>query len=136
MREEQDELLRSKGEDYTRSDPDRLANFKRLAKDLNIRPIQVWAIYSGKHWDALMAFAKTGKVESEDIRTRFIDLQNYLYLGQALLEEDETTIASAFKFEFCRKYFTCLDGCPGWENEDKCKDMPIDLKEAKERDHQ
>jgi hypothetical protein len=89
MREEQDELLKQKGADYTRHDPDRLANFRRLASDLGISPLVVWAIYAGKHWDAIMSYAKTSKVESEDIRTRFIDLQNYLYLGQALLEEDE-----------------------------------------------
>lgn len=89
MREEQDELLRQKGADYTRHDPDRLANFKRLAKDLAIPPLTVWAVYAGKHWDAIMAYIKSGKAESEDIRTRLIDLQNYLYLGQAILEDEK-----------------------------------------------
>ena len=80
MREEQDELLQRKGADYTRHDPDRLANFRRLAKDLDVSPLVVWAIYAGKHWDAIMAYVKTSKAESEDIRTRFVDLRRSCHM--------------------------------------------------------
>ena len=85
----QDSLLEKKGSDYTRHDPDRLANFKRLAKDLDLPPIKIWAVYAGKHWDALMAFIKTGKAESEAIEGRFDDLHNYLYLLEGLLEDEK-----------------------------------------------
>jgi len=90
-RNRQDVLLKKKGGDYTRHDPDRLSNFKRLAKDLDLPTIKVWAVYAGKHWDAIMAFIKTGKAESEAIEGRFDDLHNYLYLLEGILE-DETTI--------------------------------------------
>ena len=85
----QDKLLKTKGDDYTRHDQDRLSNFKRLAKDLDLSPIKVWAVYAGKHWDALMAFIKTGKAESEAIEGRFDDLHNYLYLLEGLLEDEK-----------------------------------------------
>ena len=85
----QDSLLEKKGADYTRHDPDRLSNFKRLAKDLDLPPIKIWAVYAGKHWDALMAFIKTGKAESEAIEGRFDDLHNYLYLLEGLLEDEK-----------------------------------------------
>lgn len=87
MQSSQRDLLQSKGDDYTRHDPDRLANFKKLATDLDIQPLTVWAVYAGKHWDAIMSYIKTGKVESESILERFLDLQNYLYLGYALYKE-------------------------------------------------
>jgi tRNA1(Val) A37 N6-methylase TrmN6 len=88
-RARQDGIMKEKGQDYTRHDPDRLANFKRLAKDTGVDINKVWAIYAGKHWDAIMAFVKTGKVESEDIVGRLDDLHNYLYLFEAILSERE-----------------------------------------------
>ncbi len=83
----QNDLLKTKGDDYTRHDPDRLSNFKRLARDLGISPLVVWAIYAGKHWDAVMAYIKTGKAESECITGRFDDLHNYLYLLEGLIQD-------------------------------------------------
>lgn len=85
----QDKLLKQKGDDYTRHDPDRLSNFKRLAKDLDLDPKKVWAVYAGKHWDAVMAFIKTGKAESEAIEGRFDDLHNYLYLLEGLMADEK-----------------------------------------------
>jgi len=86
-RERQDKLFKTKGDDYTRHDPDRLANFKRLAKDLDLDPLKVWAVYAGKHWDAIMAYIKTGKAESEPINGRIDDSHNYLYLLEGLIAE-------------------------------------------------
>jgi hypothetical protein len=80
-RARQDGIMKEKGQDYTRHDPDRLANFKRLAKDTGVD--------INKVWDAIMAFVKTGKVESEDIVGRLDDLHNYLYLFEAILSERE-----------------------------------------------
>ena len=87
MRKRQDEALALKGADYTRSDPNRLTNFNRRASDTGLTPLQVWAVYAGKHLDAIMALVTTGKLESEAIESRFIDLQNYLYLGMAIILE-------------------------------------------------
>jgi len=86
-RRRQDLIMREKGRDYTRNDPDRLTNFKRLAGDVDIPIEKVWAIYAGKHWDAIMAFIKTGAAESEPMTGRLDDLHNYLYLLEAILEE-------------------------------------------------
>lgn len=88
-RKRQDALLKAKGADYTRHDPDRLANFKRVAREVGITPLQAWAVYGGKHWDAIMAYIKTGKAESESIYGRLDDLANYLYLLEGLLREGE-----------------------------------------------
>lgn len=100
MRIKQDTILKTKGADYTRQNADKLNNFKRLAADLNIHPMIVWAIYAGKHWDAIMSAVKTGKTESEPLEGRFIDLQNYLYLGLALYQEtdaqDKPAVISGF----------------------------------------
>lgn len=86
-RKRQDALLFAKGADYTRRSPDRLSNFKRNAEAIGLTPIQVWAVYAGKHWDAIMSFIKSGKSESESIESRFDDLTNYLYLLEGLLKE-------------------------------------------------
>lgn len=87
-RHKQDELLRVKGADYTRQDEDRLSNFKRAAIAVGLSPLQVWAVYAGKHIDAIMTYVKTGRVESEHIESRFNDLINYCYLGLALIKEE------------------------------------------------
>lgn len=86
-RKRQDELLLKKGADYTRHDPDRLANFKTVAAGLGMKPEQVWAIYFMKHIDAIMAYVKTGKAESEAISGRTDDAINYLLLFEALIED-------------------------------------------------
>ena len=87
-RKRQDELLKTKGADYTRHSADRLSNFKRNAEAIGVSPLVVWAVYAGKHWDAIMAFIKTGKTESESLIGRFDDLINYLYLLEGLVTED------------------------------------------------
>lgn len=83
----QDQILKVKGNDYTRHEADRLSNFKRSAAAIGLSPLQVWAIFLNKHLDAIMAYVKTGRVESEGIQGRFDDVQNYMYLGEALIEE-------------------------------------------------
>jgi len=89
-RARQDLLLTTKGADYTRKEADRLSNFKRVAVAIGIPINKVWSVYAHKHWDALMTFISTGKVESEGLIGRLDDLHNYLYLLEALLVEQET----------------------------------------------
>jgi len=88
-RERQNKILRVKGKDYTAGDPDRLANFKELAKELGVHPRVVWWIYFRKHISAIMAWIRTGKVESEGLEGRFDDAINYLYLGEAVFKEED-----------------------------------------------
>ncbi len=83
----QDALLKGKGGEYTRGDDDRLANFKRWARELEIEPLKVWMVYTGKHLDSLITFVKTGDEGMEGIQSRLDDLHNYLLLGEGLIQE-------------------------------------------------
>ena len=83
----QDKLLTVKGNDYTRHEEDRLSNFKRSGAALGLSPMQVWAVFINKHIDAVMAYVKTGRTESESIQGRLDDIVNYCYLGEALIHE-------------------------------------------------
>lgn len=81
--------MAGKNHDYTAASQDALANFKTVAETLGLKPRQVWAVYFMKHVMAVLAWAKTGKVESEGMTGRFVDLVNYAAIGNALLQEPE-----------------------------------------------
>src|SRR3990167_11525751 len=87
-RARQDKLRDTKGQEYIRYDEDQLANFKRIADTLGVHPVTVWAVYATKHWDAIMAYLKTGVKGAESIVGRLDDLGNYLHLLEGLLAED------------------------------------------------
>lgn len=75
---------------YTQESEDCLANFKRAAADAGVTPLQAWTIYARKHWDAVASHAKGIRpFDNEPIQGRVMDLQNYLYLYLALIEEEE-----------------------------------------------
>lgn len=81
------ELGRSKGRDYA-GDADALANFKRHGQILGLSPLVIWAVYAGKHWDAVMAYIREpDRATSEPIQGRIDDLVTYLTLLTALIEE-------------------------------------------------
>mgnify|MGYP003394002696 FL=1 len=82
-----EEALKYKGEAYTRGTADRLANFKSVAKDVGLTPLQVWSVYFHKHLDAIHYWMITGKEGPEGVRENFKDARNYLDLGLALKEE-------------------------------------------------
>ncbi len=87
-RRRQDDILFSKGIEYTQGAEDRGANFKRLAESLGVDPLLVWAVYFGKHVDAIYSYVKFGEVKSgEAIEGRFDDAMNYLLLGLMLVVE-------------------------------------------------
>lgn len=88
FRAAQDNLLKTKGADYTQKSDDRLSNFKDVAKLLGLTPLQVWSIYWLKHVFAICTYVQTGKLESEGIMSRFLDAANYGLLGIALVEEE------------------------------------------------
>lgn len=56
---------------------------------LGITPMQCWGVYYLKHVLAIATFVKFGKVESEGIKSRFVDANNYSYLGLALIEDEK-----------------------------------------------
>lgn len=82
------ELNVKKGADYA-GDEDALRNFKDNAKTLGLTPEQVWAVYAGKHWDAIMTYCREGDVASEPIEGRLHDLILYGILLLGLVREKE-----------------------------------------------
>lgn len=86
-------LAKLKGGEYS-GDEDRLANFRRNAEALGLSMEHVWAVYAGKHWDAIQQYVKDlsiGKVRErlEPISGRADDLLVYLLLFKAICEERE-----------------------------------------------
>jgi len=86
-----------KGGEYS-GDKDRLANFRRNAARLGLLKEQVWAVYAGKHWDAIDQHIKdlasgTLRVKSEPIEGRAHDLLVYLLLFLAMEEERRLELA-------------------------------------------
>ena len=79
----------SKGKDYSRGEADTLSNFKRHAEALDLTPEQVWAVYAGKHWDAIITYCKRGQVESEPIGGRIDDALTYLLILKGLIADRE-----------------------------------------------
>jgi hypothetical protein len=80
------EIRELKGKDYS-DGFDRLSNFKKIASQLGLDPIQVWAVYFLKHIDSISTFVRTNALHSEPIEERFCDALNYLYLGYAIHKE-------------------------------------------------
>lgn len=85
------ELNRLKGGEYA-GDDDALANFRRNALALGITMETCWAVYAGKHWDALQQWIKdlnTGKKRErmEGIEGRIDDLITYLILFKGIHRE-------------------------------------------------
>lgn len=78
-----------KGKEYASSD-DRLANFKRLALELELSPEKVAYIYFKKHLDSIQTYLKVGhELSEESIRGRFLDAINYLTLIYGLIVESK-----------------------------------------------
>lgn len=80
-----------KGGEYA-GDEDRLANFRRNAKNLGVNMETVWAVYVVKHWDAVMQYVNdlnSGKTRKrlEPLSGRLDDIIVYCILFKAILEE-------------------------------------------------
>jgi hypothetical protein len=88
-------LAKAKGGEYS-GDVDRLLNFRRNGTALDLPMETIWAVYSAKHWDAIMQYIKdlkSGKTRErmEPIDGRIKDLIVYLLLLNAMVEERATT---------------------------------------------
>jgi len=80
-----------KGGEYA-GDTDRLANFRRNGVNLGLNMETIWAVYAGKHWDAINQFIQDlekGKTRErmEPIEGRVDDMLVYLILFKAMLDE-------------------------------------------------
>lgn len=86
------DLNATKGKEYT-PDSDVTENFKRHGITLEVPPTIVWAIYAGKHWDAIEQYCRRGEVSSDEtIEKRIRDLILYLYLLLAMVvDKSEVT---------------------------------------------
>lgn len=89
-------LSEQKGGEYA-GDNDRLANFRRNGEALGLPMETVWAVYAGKHWDAVQQYVKdlnTGKdrPRAEPISGRLDDLIVYCLLMKAMMEERQAGI--------------------------------------------
>ena len=83
------QINQTKGNEYA-GEADALDNFKRHAQALDLRPEQVWAVYAGKHWDAIMSYCRRGHVLSDEgIEGRIDDAILYLYLLLGLVVDGE-----------------------------------------------
>lgn len=85
-----------KGGEYA-GDVDRLANFRRNAENLGLNMEDVWAVYAGKHWDAIMQYIRdrrTGKKRErlESIAGRADDIIVYMTLFKAMVQEAESEV--------------------------------------------
>lgn len=87
------ELSKKKGGEYS-GDHDRLENFKRNGARLNLPMEVIWAVYAGKHWDAVTQYCAdirvgTTRSRMESLKGRCDDLIVYLILFKAMLQERE-----------------------------------------------
>ncbi len=89
-----DYLARVKGEEYAgkQGETDRLDNFKRNGKLLNVSAFLIWWVYAGKHWDAITHFIKdqvhgTTREASEPIEGRIDDVIVYCIILKALIAD-------------------------------------------------
>jgi hypothetical protein len=87
--EEQKQILKVKGADYSDVTTDRLSNFRAVGYLQCVAARMVWCVYMLKHVFAILTWVRTGKVHSEELRGRFLDLANYAILGAALATEEE-----------------------------------------------
>lgn len=89
-------LAKLKGGEYS-GDYDRLMNFRRNAAALDLDYRQVWAVYAGKHWDAIIQYIRDSagdvrRTRLETIPGRIDDLIVYLLLFKAMvIEQAEPT---------------------------------------------
>ena len=81
-------IVKAKRPEYTQDSQDVLANFRRVAADTGITPLQAWLVYFGKHYASICRSVADPKAPScEGIESRFADIRNYLDLGFALFRE-------------------------------------------------
>ncbi len=84
------DILRRKNADYSQNEQkgDRIAAFRRIARDADIPLRKVWAVFAQKHWGAIMRYVKEGRVESEPIDGRINDSINYFVLLGAIVDDE------------------------------------------------
>ena len=77
-----------KGKDYAPGS-DILENFYRVADVTGVSAVTVWGVYVTKHVEAIRAFVLRGRLESEPIDSRLVDVLVYAALGYFILEREK-----------------------------------------------
>jgi hypothetical protein len=91
MHKEENEEYQKKNADYAdRNGINILANFERVAQNLNITPQMALLIYMEKHMDAIRTYIRFGSVMSEPIEGRIKDARVYLSLLRAMVEQKKS----------------------------------------------
>ena len=88
--EEKEEHLRKNADYADRNGINILANFERVAQNLNITPQMALLIYMEKHMDAIRTYIRFGSVMSEPIEGRIKDARVYLSLLRAMVEQKKS----------------------------------------------
>ena len=84
------DIMDAKQPEYTNKSMDVLYNFISTAKSIGIEPMEVWAVFFNKHVQAILSHAGDSNMkQAEPIESRYADAINYLFLGFALLIQDD-----------------------------------------------
>ena len=86
-------LSTTKGVEYS-GETNRLLNFVRNAAALDVEPELVWAVYAGKHWDAIQTYCKDMNVGL--VRTRSEPIEGRFVIGAPLASNRGTLRRSTF----------------------------------------
>lgn len=85
------DIMDAKQPEYTNKSIDVLHNFKSTAESIGITPMEVWAVFFNKHIQAILSHAGDPHMhQAEPIDSRYADAINYLFLGFAMLVEDQS----------------------------------------------
>lgn len=88
LHREELQVSRTKGKDYA-GDDQVLSNFLDEAAHAGIDPIQVWYVFFSKHLRSIQSYVREGRLQSESLRSRVLDMRHYLALFLALASEIE-----------------------------------------------
>lgn len=79
-------IRETKGREYA-GEEDTLADFKEVAAETGVTPLQCWNVYVKKHVRAVDSFIREGEVKSEAIEGRIRDVIVYHLLLLGLIED-------------------------------------------------
>jgi hypothetical protein len=83
------DIMDAKQPEYTNKSIDVLNNFKTTAESIGIKPMEVWAVFFYKHIQAILSHSGDPNMhQAEPIDSRYADALNYLFLGFAMLVEN------------------------------------------------
>jgi hypothetical protein len=76
--------------EYAHDEGNALANFERLAQDLNLPREKVLWIYMRKHLDGILAHINGFQSQREPVQGRIMDAMVYLMLLYCMVEDNES----------------------------------------------